>query len=94
MKKRWIQWVARLQELVENVEGFLQRATPRRRVMLVGMSAGVTLGLVLLVTLDFAHAIHRRELAIAARASRSRRLRNWRRLILSAAGPVSSWSSA
>ncbi len=67
MKRRWNQLVARVEELIENVEGFIQRATPRERVMLAGVVAGVVLGLVTLISLGFSHAIHRRELSIATK---------------------------
>ncbi len=67
MKKRWNELLARVQELLETAEGVVQRATPRERIMLAGMAAGVVLGLVALISLGFAHAIHRRELSIAAK---------------------------
>jgi len=65
MKRRWNDLVARLQELVQDAEGFLQRATRRERIMLAAIAAGVVLGLITLIGLGFSHAIHRRELAIA-----------------------------
>jgi len=67
MKKRWEQLKARIQELLENAEGFVQRATPRERWMLAGVAAGVVFMLVALISIGFSHAIHRRELAIAAK---------------------------
>jgi len=67
VKRRWSQLTAWVQELLESVEGFVQRATPRERWMLAGVSAGVVLGFVALVSLGFSHAIHRRELAIVAK---------------------------
>jgi type II secretory pathway component PulM len=67
MKKRWEQLVARVQQLVQDVEGFVQRATPRERVILAALAAGGVLALVFLISVAFAHAIHRREQAIASK---------------------------
>jgi type II secretory pathway component PulM len=67
MRKQWAQLKARIQELIDNLEGVLQQATPRERIMLGAMAAGVVLGFVALVSLGFSHAIHRRELSIASK---------------------------
>jgi general secretion pathway protein M len=54
----------RLQDLLANVESYLQKLSPRERWMVAGMVGAALLLIAILTTLSFSHAVHRREVAI------------------------------
>jgi type II secretory pathway component PulM len=63
--RRLASLVARIQELLQNAEGYVQRASRRERLMLAGAASGLVLFLVFLISFGFSQAIRRHELAIA-----------------------------